>query len=189
MKKIVIYGGQFNPLHTAHELVASEVYHHIQPDKFFFMPSYMSPLKTHQSQIDVKHRIQMVELAIRHLGFGECRLDEIERKGESYTYDTIKALTETHSDYAFYFVIGTDQYNQLDKWYHIDALKQLVTFVVVNREKETQEVEDGMIAISIPRFDISSTMIRERIQQHESIQLLVSKDIETYIKEASLYES
>ena len=44
-KKIVLFGGQFNPIHTAHLAVASEVYHAIKPDIFFFLPSYMAPLK------------------------------------------------------------------------------------------------------------------------------------------------
>ena len=35
-QKIVLFGGQFNPIHTAHLAVASEVYHAIKPDIFFF---------------------------------------------------------------------------------------------------------------------------------------------------------
>lgn len=35
-KKIVLFGGQFNPIHTAHLAVASEVYHAIKPDIFSF---------------------------------------------------------------------------------------------------------------------------------------------------------
>ena len=44
-KTIVLYGGQFNPIHIAHMLVANEVYHQLQPDKFYFLPSFMAPLK------------------------------------------------------------------------------------------------------------------------------------------------
>ena len=58
MKKIVLYGGQFNPIHTAHMLVANEVFHKIKPDVFYFLPSYMAPLKTHDDYLDLLCRIR-----------------------------------------------------------------------------------------------------------------------------------
>lgn len=102
----------------------------------------------------------------------------------------VKAIPMTQSrlsrsstkDSELYFVIGTDQYNQLEKWYQIEYLKEMVTFVVVNRDKNSQNVENGMIAIQIPRVDISSTMIRQRVSEGKSIQVLVPKSVENYIK-------
>ena len=76
----------------------------------------------------------------------------------------------------------------MDRWYNIDELKQLITFIVVNREKEVQHVEDDMISITIPRMDISSSMIRERIKSKQSIQILVPQSVEHYIREEGLYE-
>ncbi|HDZ5812778.1 TPA: nicotinate (nicotinamide) nucleotide adenylyltransferase [Staphylococcus aureus] len=188
MKKIVLYGGQFNPIHTAHMIVASEVFHELQPDEFYFLPSFMSPLKKHNNFIDVQHRLTMIQMIIDELGFGDICDDEIKRGGKSYTYDTIKAFKEQHKDSELYFVIGTDQYNQLEKWYQIEYLKEMVTFVVVNRDKNSQNVENAMIAIQIPRVDISSTMIRQRVSEGKSIQVLVPKSVENYIKGEGLYE-
>ncbi|MDU2778749.1 MAG: nicotinic acid mononucleotide adenylyltransferase, partial [Staphylococcus epidermidis] len=86
-----------------------------------------------------------------------------------------------------YFIIGTDQYNQLDKWYKINELKKLVTFIVVNRETDNQNVSKEMISIKIPRIDISSTMIRNRVRMNQSIKVLVPKRVENYIKEEGFY--
>ncbi|MCY1039444.1 nicotinate (nicotinamide) nucleotide adenylyltransferase [Staphylococcus nepalensis] len=188
-QSIVLYGGQFNPIHTAHMIVASEVNHVIQPDIFYFIPSYMSPLKAHTDYLDARYRIDMIQCAINELGFGSICLDEIERKGQSYTYHTVKHILDKHPNAKLYFVIGTDQYNQLEKWYKIEALKSIVTFVIVNREKSNQEVTSNMLAINIPRVDISSTLIRNRVKQNNNIQTLVSQSVEKYIREEGLYEN
>ena len=82
-KKIVLFGGQFNPIHTAHLAVASEVYHAIKPDKFFFLPSYMAPLKHHNTQLYSEHRVKMIQLAIKEIGFGEICTTDLDRKGPS----------------------------------------------------------------------------------------------------------
>ena len=159
----MLYGGQFNPIHTAHLLVANEVYHQLKPDKFYFLPSYMAPLKTHDDYLDAKYRIKMIQLAIEELGFGEICQIELERKGQSYTYETLKiSLIMKRCD--IYFIIGTDQYKQLDKWYKIEKLKQLITFVIVNRDVNYQEVDESMISVNIPRMDISSSLIRNRVK-------------------------
>lgn len=75
----------------------------------------------------------------------------------------------------------------MDKWYKINELKKLVTFIVVNRETDNQNVSKEMISIKIPRIDISSTMIRNRVRMNQSIKVLVPKRVENYIKEEGFY--
>ncbi|WP_086427646.1 nicotinate (nicotinamide) nucleotide adenylyltransferase [Staphylococcus cornubiensis] len=189
MEKIVVYGGQFNPIHSGHEMVASEVNAAIQPDHFYFMPSFMSPLKKHDQLIDVKHRIKMVQLVIENLGFGTLRLDEIERKGQSYTYDTLKKIHQESPDAKLYFVIGTDQYEQLDRWYQIDALKSFVTFIVVNRGYMIQSDDTSIFPVKIPNIEVSSTEIRQRCAQQQPIHMWVPLNVERYILKEGLYGS
>ncbi|MCG7338571.1 nicotinate (nicotinamide) nucleotide adenylyltransferase [Staphylococcus sp. ACRSN] len=186
---IVLYGGQFNPIHIAHMVVASEVNHKIQPDKFIFLPSFMSPLKVQDEYLDAKYRVEMIKRAIDELGFGEICLDEIERKGQSYTYDTIINFLDKYPSAKLFFVIGTDQYNQLDKWYRIEELKSKITFVIVNRAQSTQTVESGMLAVNIPRIDISSTLIRSNVKNNVNIKGYVPSSVERYIREEGLYEN
>ncbi|QLK86027.1 nicotinate (nicotinamide) nucleotide adenylyltransferase [Staphylococcus sp. 17KM0847] len=186
-KRIVIYGGQFNPIHSAHEMIASEVNAMLQPDDFYFMPSYMSPLKKNDTSIAVQDRLAMIQLVIDNLGFGTLRTDEIERKGQSYTYDTLKALYDEVPDATLYFVIGTDQYDQLDKWYQIKALKQMVTFVVVNRGHTVSTTDPAIQTIAIPEMAISSTEIRQRCKDKKTIHMWVPLNVEKYIKRMGLY--
>ncbi|MCS4485577.1 nicotinate (nicotinamide) nucleotide adenylyltransferase [Staphylococcus americanisciuri] len=187
MKRIVVYGGQFNPIHSAHEMIASEVNAAIKPDAFYFMPSYMSPLKEHHDSIDITDRLAMIQLVIDNLGFGTLRLDEIERKGKSYTYDTLKALHATEPNTELFFVIGTDQYDQLDQWYRIDELKEFVTFIVVNRGRKIKTDDASIITIDIPEMAISSTIVRHRCKNNETIHMWVPLNVESYILRRGLY--
>ena len=127
-------------------------------------------------------------MVIEQLGFGNICYAELERKGQSYTYDTLKALIDQNPYDKFYFVIGSDQYDQLDKWYKIDELKQMIIFIVVNREKNIQKVDENMISISIPRMDISSSMIRQRVKDKKTIDILVPRNVSKYIREEGFYE-
>ena len=57
----------------------------------------------------------------------------------------------------------------------------MVTFVVVNRDKNSQNVENGMIAIQIPRVDISSTMIRQRVSEGNLSKFLFLNPLKTIL--------
>src|SRR5699024_1352766 len=115
-KTIVLYGGQFNPIHTANMVVAREENHVIKPDLFYFIPSYMSPLKAHDDYLGAAYRIDMIRCAINELGLGFVYLDEVERKGQSYTYLTIKHISEKNPDAQRHKVIVTDQNTLMEKW-------------------------------------------------------------------------
>ncbi|MBH9582242.1 nicotinic acid mononucleotide adenylyltransferase, partial [Staphylococcus felis] len=78
----------------------------------------------------VKHRIKLVELVIENLGFGKIYLYESERKAESFTFDTMKTIDKKNPNAKIFFVIANDQYLQLNKWYRIEELKTIVTFIV-----------------------------------------------------------
>ena len=84
----------------------------------------MAPLKEHDDFLDSSYRMKMIELVIEDLGFGNICTAELERKGQSYTYDTLAELKQSQPNDEFYFVIGTDQYEQLDQWYNIEKLKE-----------------------------------------------------------------
>lgn len=79
-------------------------------------------------------------------------------------------------------LLGRIDYNQLEKWYQIEYLKEMVTFVVVNRDKNSQNVENAMIAIQIPRVDISSTMIRQRVSEGNLSKFLFLNPLKTILR-------
>lgn len=93
-KQIGILGGNFNPIHNAHLIVADQVRQQLGLDKVFLMPEYLPPHVDTKSTIDEKHRLEMVKLAIDSAEGLDVETLELERKGVSYTYDTMKLLVE-----------------------------------------------------------------------------------------------
>lgn len=160
----------------------------LQLDEIWFMPNQQPPHKDSQKGVSSFHRSEMVKRAIENNPFFKMELIELERNGKSYTYDTMKLLTERY-DHQFYFIIGADMIEYLPKWYKVDKLIQLVTFVGVNRPKYNRKTDYPIMDVEVPNIEISSRIIRNKMQEGKSIRYLVPEPVFEYIEENRLYES
>ncbi|MDN6711684.1 MAG: nicotinate-nucleotide adenylyltransferase, partial [Tetragenococcus halophilus] len=131
--------------------------------------------------------LKMLELAIADNPLLDIEKIEINRQGKSYTYETMKILTEKYPDTDFYFVIGGDMVEYLPKWYKVDELMQLVQFVGVKRPNYPTETSYPMIWIDVPDMNISSTDLRKKIAQGCSVNYLLPENVLHYIQEKGLY--
>lgn len=104
------------------------------------MPEYQPPHVDKKETIPEHHRLKMLELAIEGIDGLVIETIELERKGISYTYDTMKILTEQHPDTDYYFIIGADMVDYLPKWYRIDELVDMVQFVGFSVHATRQEL-------------------------------------------------
>lgn len=189
MKKIGIFGGTFDPPHNGHLLMANEVLYQLCLDEVWFLPNQIPPHKQEEKFSDSRHRIEMLKLAIESNPSFKLQLIEMERPGPSYTYDTMVLLKDKYPDYQFYFIIGADMVEYLPKWYKIDKLLEIVKFTGVKRIGFQMETPYPVKFVDVPEFEVSSTMIRERIDKKESIMYLISEKVRRYIEENGLYES
>lgn len=152
------------------------------------MPSYQPPHVDEKKTIDASHRLKMLELAIADNPFLKIETIELTRKGKSYTYDTMKALTQNNPETDYYFIIGGDMVEYLPKWYKIDELVTMVNFVGIQRTGYTTETPYPVIWVDVPEIDISSTKIRQKIQQGCSVRYLVPDKVIDYIQKEGLYQ-
>ncbi|WP_203261780.1 nicotinate-nucleotide adenylyltransferase [Streptococcus uberis] len=187
-KQIGILGGNFNPIHNAHLIVADQVRQQLGLDKVFLMPEYLPPHVDTKSTIDEKHRLEMVKLAIDSAEGLHVETLELERKGVSYTYDTMKLLIEKNPDVDYYFIIGADMVDYLPKWHKIDELVKMVQFVGVQRPKYKAGTSYPLIWVDVPLMDISSSMIRQFIKSKRQPNYLLPKAVLEYINKEGLYK-
>ncbi|WP_317929740.1 nicotinate-nucleotide adenylyltransferase [Tetragenococcus halophilus] len=186
-KQVGILGGNFNPVHIAHLITADQVGRSLGLEKVYLMPSNEPPHVDPKETIDVSDRLKMLELAIADNPLLDIEKSEINRQGKSYTYETMKILTEKYPDTDFYFIIGGDMVAYLPKWYKVDELMQLVQFVGVKRPNYPTETSYPMIWIDVPDMNISSTDLRKKIAQGCSVNYLLPENVLHYIQEKGLY--
>ncbi|BAK94591.1 nicotinate-nucleotide adenylyltransferase [Tetragenococcus halophilus subsp. halophilus] len=186
-KQVGILGGNFNPVHIAHLIMADQVGRSLGLEKVYLMPSNEPPHVDPKETIDVSDRLKMLELAIADNPLLDIEKSEINRQGKSYTYETMKILTEKYPDTDFYFILGGDMVEYLPKWYKVDELMQLVQFVGVKRPNYPTETSYPIIWIDVPDMNISSTDLRKKIAQGCSVNYLLPENVLHYIQEKGLY--
>ena len=186
--EIILYGGSFDPIHIGHAFVANEVFQQFKPDKFIFMPAGQSPHKNSKPNVSDEHRLHMIQQTIDYLQFGEIDTFEIEQAGKSYTYHTVLYLKEKYKNCKLKILIGYDQYEVIDKWYNLEAITSLASFIVVNRSRDELTLREPFIPFTLPRMDVSATDIRMRIHNGQSVKCLLLAGVEQYIREEHLYE-
>lgn len=188
LKKIGILGGTFNPPHLGHLMIGNIVQSELKLDEIWFMPNQEPPHKENESGVDSFHRLEMVKRAIAEHPRFKVQPIELERPGKSYTFDTIKLLKEKY-DHQFYFIIGGDMIEYLPKWYKIEELVKLVTFIGVNRPDYSSRTNYPILFVDVPNIEISSRMIRKRVKEGKSIRYFVPDSVLDFIEENRLYEA
>jgi len=191
--KIGLLGGTFDPPHLGHLIMAEEALVQCAMDEIWFLPSYLPPhaeRKTSARPISAEHRLEMVQLAIKENNQFQLSLIEYERKGKSYTYETLNELHEKYQEHEFNFIIGADMVSDLPKWVHFDEIKKKVTFIGFNRSGVEWNAPEGISLIKaiMPEIGISSSLVREKIHENGAWQYLVPARVKKYIEVNGLYE-
>ncbi len=188
--KIGLLGGTFNPIHTGHLILAQECWHRLGLDKVIFIPAFIPPLKDAKPEVGPADRLNMVRLALEGDDRFEISTYELDKKGTSYSIDTIKYFKEQHGGQAeIFFLTGSDSAESLSMWKDIDDILSLTNFVIATRPGwgEKSSYEDRLTRLVMPSIEISSSMIRERIKKREPIDFLVPASVVGYIRNKGLY--
>ncbi|WP_404346978.1 nicotinate-nucleotide adenylyltransferase [Sutcliffiella horikoshii] len=188
MNKVGIIGGTFDPPHVGHLLIANDVRQKLSLDEIWFMPNHIPPHKQNKSVTPTPIRVEMIEAAVASNSSFRVETIELQREGPSYTYDTMLLLAKKYPDTRFYFIIGADMVEYLPKWHNIEKLLEIITFVGVKRPGYTFSSEYPVLEVETPQMDISSTLIRKRMQEGWTSQYLVPDSVKEIIEGKRLYE-
>ncbi len=200
MGKIGILGGTFDPIHTAHLMIAEGAADEFSLDSVFLMPTGHSPHKDEANLSAIEDRIAMIDLAIADNPRLFLSRFEIDSNETSYTYLTAERITAEFPDDSFYYIMGADSLRYFENWRNPDIIARHFHLVVAVRDGEdTDSLKclsgeymsrfDAKVSImDLPNFSLSSTDIRSRVRSGRSIRYLTPDPVIHYIKEHHLYE-
>jgi len=191
---IGIFGGSFNPPHLGHLVLAQSAIEQLGLDKILFVPAFQSPFKAPIDGVTPEQRCELVALAISDNNKFELETFEVVRASVSYTADTVKHITERNPDDMLFLLMGADAFNDFHTWTKPEEIIRYAKIGVAQRPRHSIHLSKhpfGTYAMSfhMPLIDISSSAIRDRVQQGISIQYLVPWTVKTFIEAEGLYRN
>ena len=175
--RIALFGGSFNPIHSGHLAIADAVLQEGLADEVWLMVSPHNPLKEQVGLASEEQRLHWAKLAIEgHPGIRvsdyECHLPR-----PSYTYLTLRSLRRDYPEEEFLLCIGADNWACFSKWAEPEEI--LAHHEVIVYPRSGSQLEEpfpkGVHLLQSPLHDVSSTPIRNRLAQGESVEGLVPK--------------
>lgn len=192
--RIGVYGGSFDPPHVGHLLLASDAREALDLDRLIFIPTGTQPLKAETSAVaSAQDRLEMVRLAVADDAHYQVDETEINRKGLSYTVDTLEHLSKRYEAARLFLLLGEDSLASFARWRDPDRILELATLAVMRRNDRTgssgegQPMPAGVLEVSARRVDVSSTEIRARLKAGKSIKGFVPESVERFIEARGLY--
>jgi nicotinate-nucleotide adenylyltransferase len=184
-ERVGVLGGTFDPVHNAHLVAAVSARHELALDRVVLVVAGDPWQKRGTVVASAADRLAMARAAVDGLDGVEVSAVEVDRPGATYTIDTLRVLSAADRD--LFLIVGSDVAARLDTWREADAVRAAATLVVVSREHETDGNAKGDAAVDIPRLDIASSDLRDRVARGEPIDGLVPPAVVRVIRERHLY--
>ena len=215
MNPIALFGGTFDPVHFGHVALARAAFSQLELQKLLLLPAGNPYQKGRLPFASAPHRVNMLKCAFQEGHDLVVDSRELTRKGPTYTYDTLLELrAEYGADASLVWLIGGDAFAKLDTWHRWHELFSLTHFAVIDRPSHRLEIADGaamlrkeidarlgtlldthtspcgaVVMLGMAPPSISSTEIRRRIANRESITDLTPAAVCDYIEQHHLYRS
>ena len=187
---IGLYFGSFNPIHIGHLIIANHVLNETSINKIWFIVSPQNPFKESKTLLNEFDRLHLVRLATQDDNRIKCSDIEFNLPKPSYTSNTLTFLSEKYPEHQFSIIMGSDSYQNLDKWKNYETIINNYSIYVYKREgyeiKKTFDKE--AVVLNAPIIQISASQIREHIRSAKSIRYLVPEIVREEIESRKFYK-
>lgn len=193
-QRIGLLGGSFDPVHIAHLDLANAALAFLHLDLVQFIPA-ANPWQKASLGASEEQRLAMLKLAIGSQSHLQINPVEILRGGTTYTYDTVSQLPSQH---RYFWILGADQLENFDTWHRWQDILHYVDLAVAQRpgssptappqlQQYLQQLGKKLHTIDFVPTPISATLIRNRLQKHQSVTNMLPPPVEHYIQQHNLY--
>ncbi len=189
VERLGLFGGTFDPVHIAHLAAAHEAHAALRLDRTLLVVA-PDPWQKHGEVVaPAELRYEMVAASVTELPGLEASRLELERHGPTYTVDTVEALAREGPRRELFLIVGADVAKSIHTWHRADDLRAHVTLAVVTRDGSEHVRPEGwrVAHVAMPRLDVSSTDMRDRIATGRPIDVFVPSAAVRIIREHGLY--
>jgi nicotinate-nucleotide adenylyltransferase len=191
--KIGLYFGTFNPIHVGHLIIANHLVEYSNLDEIWMVVTPQSPFKKKKSLLDNIHRFALVDIATQE--YPKIKPSDIEFKlpQPNYTVHTLAHISDTYPNKEFCLIMGEDNLKSFHKWKNYETILEhhhVYVYPRISEGKGASQFENHskIHKVDAPIVQISSTMIRNGINDKKNIQPLLSKNVWQYIDEMNFYK-
>lgn len=198
IKRIVVFGGSFNPPLNSHFSLAEQIVNEYEEvDKVLFVP--VNNYYNKPGLLGNEHRYNMLKLVVdKNPNFGISRV-ELDSSRPLFTIETMELLSKEYPDYDMLFTIGSDNLKEIHTWEKAEELVTKYKILVLERDEDNMDEiitsndflikhKDSFIKVkNNVRSNLSSTFVRNKINEGKSIRYLTPDEVVFYIEENNLY--
>jgi nicotinate-nucleotide adenylyltransferase len=188
--KIGLYFGSFNPIHVGHLIIANHVLNETEIEKIWMVVSPQNPFKTESNLLNEYHRLHLVRLATEEDNRIKASDIEFGLPKPSYTTATLAYLTEKYPEHEFCIIMGSDSFQNLDKWKNYEIIIRNHEIYVYLRPGFPAENRLGgrVHILEAPFLQISATQLRKYIKEGRSIRYMVPENVREEIEKGNYYK-
>ena len=187
--KIGVYVGSFNPIHKGHIKVVKFLIENNYVNKIIIIPTGNYWHK--QDLIDINDHINMVKFYENENIIVDDTLNHLPN-----TYQVLNELKKLFPNEELNLIIGDDNLEKFHLWKNVEEILKNKVLVIprnnINTEQyinSLKEIEQFVVTKEFPQEDVSSTMIRDLIENNnlENVLLYIDKEVLDYIIKNNLY--
>lgn len=188
-----LFFGSFNPIHIGHLITAQAYLNYSSCDQIWLMVSPQNPFKNKSTLLNEVERYRLCEIASENHDKIFPSNFEFTLPKPSYTILTLSELSAFFPKYKFSIMMGSDNLLTLHKWKNYKAIIDHYPIYVYPRHNspidEMALPSDKIFLIDAPLIEISSSYIRNLLQQKKSIDFLTPDPVKEYILSKGLYQN
>jgi nicotinate-nucleotide adenylyltransferase len=181
--EVGLYFGSFNPIHVGHLIIANHILNETRLKKIWFVISPQNPFKRTETLLNEYDRFHLVQKATENDTRLKASDIEFTLSKPSYTAHTLLYLKEKYPDYSFSIIMGSDSFQNLNKWKNAEVIIQNYPIIIFKRPgfEVDNKVNANIEIMDAPLLHISATHIRDLVRDGKSIKYMVPEAVEEEI--------
>ena len=184
--RVALFGGSFDPVHLGHLGMAETAREAACLDRVVLVPCFVSPFKD-GTVASAEQRLEMLRIAIGERGGDWLDVTdwELRREKPSYSWETAEHFHSSSPETEWCWILGTDQWEEIERWAQPEKLRRLLHFLVLTRDGTMVRDRPRWRYTAIPfSHPASSTRIRADFAANRE---WLTPGVSAYCRETGLY--